>query len=192
MTDKKTINKTSTKSSTKSFIKSPWFPIIAALLTVAIVISGVIFLPKLFAMPLNNEAHAEAEYASYRSLYEEVKNYNFAFGGDVKLEQKIKKALERSDDNVAGYFYYLLAAAEYYYNVRDYDLARNFAEEAETYSPTDTEYEELIDFFLKLFSKQGNVTAFEYWLDIYNEYHSEGSSCAEDATEEEATEETSE
>lgn len=148
-----------------------YLPVLAALGTVAAVVLGVVFIPKLLAIPFDEEAAAKAEYESYRAIYEEAKNYNYAFGGDQKLEKKIKRAVESETSNLAGYYFYLMAAAEYYYGVRDYDRAVNFAEEAATYAPTDDEIIELTDFFLKAYKKLGNEDALAYWQEIYDEYH---------------------
>lgn len=166
-----------------------WLPIVAALATVAIVVCGVIFLPKLFATPLDSEAAEEAEYSKYYSLYEEVAKYNYAFGGSTTLEKKIKRALESEVDNVAGYFYYALAAAEYYYNVRDYNRALDYTDEAESYAATDTEWEFLIDAYLKIYKKLGNSDAVAYFEAMYDEYHVESDDdCSTDDTEDDTDE----
>ena len=165
-----------------------WLPVLGALGVVAVVIFGVVFLPKLLSRPIDSFENEEL-YASYKSLYDEAKNFNYAYGGDLKLEKKIKTALDSDTDNLGGYFFYVLAAGEYYYHVRDYDRALKFAKEAETYSATDDQFVENIELFLRIYKKLGDAEAVAKWQSIYEEYQvDEDSECATSDEDEEGTE----
>ena len=156
-----------------------WRPIIIALSIILVVFLGIIFIPKLMSAPLP-EGTTEDPYASYRALYTEVKQYSFAHGGDQKLERKIKTALERGTNNIAGYHFYLMAAAEYYYGVHDYERAAKFATEAENYAPTDREYQIVLEFYLKVYKKLGDAEKLEYYQGVYDEFTYEPENCEGD------------
>ena len=179
-----------TRARKKSLLKDREFliPVLSALGAVAVVVLGVIFVPKIMAIPLDEENVVESEeaYAAYRKLYEEAKSFNYAYGGDVKLENEIKRAVESDTINTAGYFYYIMAAAEYYYGVRDLDRAIAFAAEAENYAPTDLDWEDVVDFYIKAYKKQGDEESLAYWQQVYDDYHAEPENC--DTSDEETLE----
>ncbi|MBR1795825.1 hypothetical protein IJ765_01000 [Candidatus Saccharibacteria bacterium] len=153
-----------------------WRPILIALGIVLVVTLGIIFIPKLWNTPLP-EGTAEDPYASYRALYTEVKEYNFAHGGDQKLARKINAALESNTNNIAGYHFYQMAAAEYYYGVQDYERAAKFATEAENYAPTDREYQAVLEFYLKVYKKLGDTEKVSYYQGLYDELMYEPENC---------------
>lgn len=174
------------KCSTKPFTdRKFWQPILIALGVLAFAACAIIFIPKLANLPVFSAQSTEDPYAAYRAIYTEVKNYNFAHGGDKTLEQKVIKALDRGTDNISGYYFHLMAAAEYYYGVRDYNRALSFAEEAENYAPTDSEYEALLLFYVKCYRQLGDLEKSAYYQEVYDEFTYVPDAC-EDAEENDA------
>ena len=161
--------------------KDFWRPVLIALAILAAVILGIISIPKLLALPLpqNNED----SYAKYRALYTEAAEYNYAHGGSPELERKISKALELGDGNTGGYYFYLMAAAEYYYGTRDYERALDFAIAAEYNAPSDSEYEDVLLFYIKAYRRLGNTERADYYQTVYDEFTYEPEKCEEDETE---------
>ncbi len=158
-----------------------WRPIIIALGILALAVFGIVFLPKLWNMPLPEKATKDP-YATYRALYTEVKEYGFAHGPDPELEQKIKKALSMGSGDPGGYYFYLMAAAEYYYGAGDYERALAFATDAELDAPTDKEYEEVLLFYIKTYRKMGDTENLNYYQKQYDDFTYEPENCEDEET----------
>ena len=156
--------------------RSFYRPVLIAIIIVAVTITGVIFIPKLFAMPIEEPKAANKDYSEYHAFYLEAKQYNYAYGRDYDFEEKLKKQLDKGGN---GYYYALMASAEYYYGIRDFDTALEFIDSAELYVPegADTEEltDELIDLNIRIYTKNGDSEQLDYWQRKYDEQHSEPS-----------------
>ena len=160
-----------------------WKPILIACLIVSGFAAGVIFVPEILDRPITSESSEEV-YASYKRIYDEVVSHNYAHGGDVEMERRIVKALNRDNEqsNLLAYFFDLMAASEYYYRTRDYERAVGYAEYAGNIAPSDNEWLMVTEFLLKAYKKTGNNDKLAPLQAEYDDFTAEPE-CAEDAAE---------
>ncbi len=116
------------------------------------------------------ETETGRSYNKYRNFYEEVLSYNYGHGGSEELEQRIIQAVNDGSSDSGGYFFYLLSAAEYYYYIMEYEEALSYAERAERFAPTDSEWEMVTEFYIKYYKQVGDEEKYTEYKKLYDDY----------------------
>lgn len=165
-----------------------YIPVLASLVTVTVIVLGVIFLPKLFRLAWPEKSDDDICRQSI-ALYEEVKSFSFAYGGDSKLAKKLQKAIDNPETEPACLYYDYMAVAEYYYGVRKFDNAIAFAEEASNYlGNSEEDWVNMTNFYIKAYNKQGDIEQRDYWQQQLDDYNTEPEGCEDEEAEAEASE----
>lgn len=110
------------------------------LIIIGAIILGILlwrFLPWFFVQPVPT---SDDPYIEYKTLYNDVENYDFDDGPSSELESRINRALA-GDSNPIQLYYNLKAKTEYYYHIGDYDTALETVSEAKNYAHTPSEQE---------------------------------------------------
>lgn len=112
-------NKEKLKKATEDGInyKKVFFELMAVLTVLFIVV--LVVLNSVFA---ERGVFNTDKYAEYKAIVEEVDNYDFSKGRDLKLEERLDKGYENTAVEEQAYFY-ALASLTYYCNIGYYNTA---------------------------------------------------------------------
>ncbi|MBQ3409908.1 hypothetical protein IJG66_00925 [Candidatus Saccharibacteria bacterium] len=117
---------------------------------VILIVLGIRFIPWLFSQPI-----AVDQYASYRTLYDAVTEYNYDNGRSDQLETRLEDgtSADIAENNPTRYFFNLQAKALYYQHFGYTRKAIHLLEEATYYAPDEEE-----------------LDVVEYAIDLYTSY----------------------
>ena len=108
-------------------------------------------------------------YASYKSLYNIAKNYDYSKGRDLELEARIDRAVSQNTSSVQ-YYYNLKAEVEYYSRVELWHTALKALDEALKFAVTPNEQMYVYQRYADVYNGLGLSEKAESYQSIVDQY----------------------
>ena len=126
----------------------------------------------IFAVPKIAEVNqSDDPYYQYKTLYQEVLDYDYTKGRDDRLETKIDSAVTPPSDtsfqanfNQLQYYFNLKAKAEYYYHFKQYRTVIETLKLAQNLVPDDTETAYIYQSFIDVYRAVGDTENLNKYL----------------------------